>query len=420
MLAIPTSSVAYEFTRKVYDFLGLNINAIAAEFNSYDLLDVKMLDRRGRPTKNVDYARVATILKQTKPLDKIKLNDNIEEAGESKMQFQAVVGNPPYQVSDGGGTGSSALPIYNNFVDISKSLIPSYISMIIPSRWMLGGKGLDDFRADMINDTHIRVMHDYLDSKFCFSQVSVEGGVCYFLMDCDNTGKCMFVSHSEKGLNKKERLLTDGDSEVIVRSIDAVPIVKKTKDKRGVFSSIVSTRNLFKVNESKLIKTKKPVEVFGRFNNRRDIRYLANYDTKDCRARSFLGKYKVFVSKADGAAGFLGNPVPARVIGLPELGGKNTICTETFLAVGPFDTEYEAKAVMKYMSTRFFRFLVGARKLKNMTQETYSFVPMQDFSKRSDIDWSKSVAEIDQQLYKKYGLDKKEIDFIESMIKPME
>lgn len=420
VLAIPTSSVAYEFTRKVYDFLGLNINAIAAEFNSYDLLDVKMLDRRGRPTKNIDYARVATILKQTKSLDKIKLNDNIEEAGESKMQFQAVVGNPPYQVSDGGGTGSSALPIYNNFVDISKSLIPSYISMIIPSRWMLGGKGLDDFRADMINDTHIRVMHDYLDSKFCFSQVSVEGGVCYFLMDCDNTGKCMFVSHSEKGLNKKERLLTDGDSEVIVRSIDAVPIVKKTKDKRGVFSSIVSTRNLFKVNESKLIKTKKPVEVFGRFNNRRDIRYLANYDTKDCRARSFLGKYKVFVSKADGAAGFLGNPMPARVIGLPELGGKNTICTETFLAVGPFDTEYEAKAVMKYMSTRFFRFLVGARKLKNMTQETYSFVPMQDFSKRSDIDWSKSVAEIDQQLYKKYGLDKKEIDFIESMIKPME
>ena len=99
VLAIPTSSVAYEFTRKVYEFLGLNINAIAAEFNSYDLLDVKMLDRRGRPTKNIDYARVAAILKQTKPLDKIKLNDNIEEAGENKMQFQAVVGNPPYQIS---------------------------------------------------------------------------------------------------------------------------------------------------------------------------------------------------------------------------------------------------------------------------------------------------------------------------------
>ena len=112
--------------------------------------------------------------------------------------------------------------------------------------------------------------------------------------------------------------------------------------------------------------------------------------------------------------------MPARVIGLPEFGGKNTICTETFLAVGPFDTEYEAKAVMKYISTCFFRFLVGARKLKNMTQETYSFVPMQDFTDKSDIDWSKPIKDIDKQLYKKYGLDKKEIDFIESMIKPME
>ena len=139
----------------------------------------------------------------------------------------------------------------------------------------------------------------------------------------------------------------------------------------------------------------------------------------DKRAQRFLGKWKVFVSKADGAAGQLGNPIPARIIGKTVLGEPQTICTETFLAIGPFETEREAINVSKYAETKFFRVLVGARKLKNMTQDTYSFVPLQDFSPLSDIDWRRSIPEIDQQLYAKYHLTEDEISFIESMIKSM-
>ena len=125
------------------------------------------------------------------------------------------------------------------------------------------------------------------------------------------------------------------------------------------------------------------------------------------------------MSKADGAAGQLGNPIPARIIGQGVVGDTCTICTETFLAIAPFNSEIEANNVIKYCRTKFFRFMVGIRKLKNMTRDTYKFVPMQNFTESSDIDWSKSIADIDAQLYAKYNLTDEEITFIESMIKPM-
>ena len=128
----------------------------------------------------------------------------------------------------------------------------------------------------------------------------------------------------------------------------------------------------------------------------------------------------MFISKADGAAGQIGNPIPAKILGKPEIGGNNEICSETFLAIGPLGTEIESKNVAQYLKTRFFRFLVGIRKTKNMTRDTYHFVPLQDFKGNRDIDWSVSVDEIDQQLYRKYGLSEEEIGFIEKMIKPME
>lgn len=341
---------------------------------------------------------------------------------EKNMKFNAVVGNPPYQVLDGGGTGSSAQAIYNKFVDVSREIAPKYISMIMPSRWMTGGKGLDEFRTTMLNDKRIRLIHDYFDAKFVFPTVAIEGGVCYFLWNKEHEGKCKFVSHSRNSSTVTERFLSEGGADVVIRDAGALSVVNKIPKSKNNFSSLVSTRNLFKVDMDLLETslTNSGYKVLGRFGPTRGYKYLKNYTTKDSRANRFLGKYKVFVSKADGAAGQLGNPIPARIIGKAEVGGRDAICTETFLAIGPFDTQAEAKNVVKYMSTKFFRFLVGSRKLKNMTQETYSFVPIQNFTDKSDIDWAKSIAEIDKQLYKKYGLDKKEIDFIESMIKPME
>ena len=344
-----------------------------------------------------------------------KANDN------DNMKFNAIVGNPPYQVLDGGGTGSSAQAIYNKFVDIARSFNPQYISMIMPSRWMTGGKGLNKFRESMLNDKHIRVLHDYMDAHDCFPTVAIEGGICYFMWDRDSPGKCHFVSHTHDTTVKTERYLSENSSDVLIRDAGALSILSKVKSEDKSFSTLVSPRNLFKINTQELETDHTPMcyQVLGRFDGARGLKSLKSYKTTDDRAQNFLGKWKVFVSKADGAAGQLGNPIPARIIGKAELGAPMTLCTETFLAIGPFATEHEAKIVIKYAATKFFRFLVGARKLKNMTQDTYSFVPLQDFTPSSDIDWNKSVPEIDRQLYAKYKLTEKEVAFIEKMIKEM-
>lgn len=360
--------------------------------------------------------------KSEKFIEKAKTGSTYNSKNKEKdMRFNAIVGNPPYQVIDGGGTGSSAQAVYNKFVDVARLIKPDYISMIMPSRWMTGGKGLDDFRLSMIKDKRIRKLHDYLDAKICFPTVAIEGGVCYFLWNREEEGLCEFVSHSKDAALTVERFLDDGDSNVIIREIGALPIVDKIYYDKGSFSALVSVRNLFKIDsgalETSLVNN--GYKVFGRYDSKRSYKYLRAYSVDDERIRLFVDKWKVFISKADGAAGQLGNPVPARIIGKAEIGGPNILCTETFLAIGPFDTEAMAKNVVKYMETKFFRFLVGARKLKNMTQDTYSFVPLQDFTDKSDIDWSESVENIDKQLYKKYGLTEEEIAFIEKMIKPM-
>ncbi len=336
-----------------------------------------------------------------------------------KMKFNAVVGNPPYQTMDGGGTGSSAQAIYNKFVDVARLLKPKYISMIIPSRWMTGGKGLDKFRESLLNDKQIRLLHDYLNANECFPNVSIEGGICYFRWELDNEGKCTYVSHLHNSKEISERYLSEFSSDVVIRDSNALPILKKISINNDNFSNLVSPRNLFKV-DIQLIKSsyeENDLKIFGRFNGTRSLMYVST--TLNDRALRFIGKWKVFVSKADGAAGQLGNPIPARIIGNAVLGDCNTICTETFLVIGPFDTMCEANNVIKYLTTKFSRFLIGVRKLKNMTQETYSFVPLQDFTSSSDIDWSQSISDIDKQLYEKYGLSEEEINFIEKMIKPM-
>lgn len=324
-----------------------------------------------------------------------KANDN------DNMKFNAIVGNPPYQVIDGGGTGSSAQAIYNKFVDIARSIKPRYISMIMPSRWMTGGKGLDKFRESMLDDKHIRVLHDYMDAHDCFPTVAIEGGICYFMWDKDSQGKCDFISHTNGSVISTERYLSEDSTDVVIRDAGALSILAKVKSSNGNFSALVSPRNLFKIDVSCLKSDYAPsyYKVFGRFDGIRGLKFLKSYETKDERAQKFLGKWKVFVSKADGAAGQLGNPVPARIIGKTVLGDPMTICTETFLAIGPFINENEANNVSKYTETKFFRFLVGTRKLKNMTQDTYSFVPLQDFTETSDIDWNKAISVIDQQLY---------------------
>lgn len=390
--SVCTSKLAYEFTRKIYELLSLPVSHIFDKFTSFDILQK-------------ENKKQSTILQELK-----------------SMNFSAILGNPPYQEVDGGG-GSSARPIYDKFIGFTTLLKPSFVTIIIPSRWMTGGKGLDDFRANMLSNHHIRVLHDYLNASDCFTNVAVEGGICYFLIDSFNEGKCEFFSHTTTGITSLERYLDDNDSDVVVRNAGALSILVKVKKKTTrSFSEKILARNPFGISNYEQGISTTPLtgglKVFGRFDGGRDFRYLpANFTLS--KGTEVVGSWKVFLSKADGAAGQLGNPIPARIIGQGVVGDTSTICSETFLAIAPFSTEEEANNVTTYCRTKFFRFMVGIRKLKNMTRDTYKFVPMQDFTASSDIDWSKSVEEIDAQLYAKYNLSPEEIAFIESMIKPM-
>lgn len=273
--------------------------------------------------------------KQTQFIQKVLKKSFWNLGGNEQMKFNAIVGNPPYQIMDG-GNGSSSIPVYNLFVTTAINIKPQFTSMIMPSRWFSGGKGLDDFRAFMLNDKHIRVMHDFMDASKCFTNASIEGGVCYFLYDDANEGKCKYFLHQANNETTfTERYLKQNDKvDIVIRDNLQQSILDKVMGKTDKFlNSIVYPRNpfgIFSFEESNVSK----YTILGRFDNKRDVRGLLDLNcvTKN---KELVTQYKVFVSKADGAAGQIGNPIPAKIIGDPEFGNVNQVCTETFLAMGP-------------------------------------------------------------------------------------
>ena len=334
----------------------------------------------------------------------------------SMLKFSAIVGNPPYQIMDGGNGGSST-PIYNKFVEVASKLEPLYSSLIIPARWTTGGKGLKNFRENMISDKHIVVLHDFFESKKCFPTVEIEGGVCYYLRDSENEGKCKVITQWGNGRTCETlRYLQEEEYDIFIRDGNAISILKKVTKKKGFVSfgdKLVHSRNYFGLTSFPNIASDSTgkIKILGLENRKRVWKYVDAYNNSSPEFdKNMVTKHKVFASKADGAAGQLCNPVPARIIGNGEYGSPHSVCTETFLAIGPFETANEAKNVLDFMKTKFFRFLVGIRKLKNMSQDTYSFVPVLDFKKS----WN------DQSLFKEYDLDSEEVKYIESMISSME
>lgn len=337
--------------------------------------------------------------------------------GEKEMKFDAIIGNPPYNINSS--------PIYNRFVEASIKVNPKYISMIMPSRWFSGGRGLNNFRKQMISDRRLSILHDYIDSSECFSNVSIEGGVCYFLWENDRDGKCKIINHTPDGKIKiEERYLSEEEEiDVLIRDDISLEILRKVLSKKEIsFSKMVYSRNAFKIDstyENYFSKVETNLRILARIDNYRQYRYLSDKFNL-LSGTELIGKYKIFMSKADGAAGQLGNPIPAKIIGKPEFGMKNDICTETFLAIGPINTKEEMYNVAKYLKTRFCRYLIGIRKLKNMTKSTYSFVPMQNFTNESDIDWTSNIDSLDEQLFKKYDLSEDQIEWIKKRITRVE
>lgn len=321
------------------------------------------------------------------------------------MKFDVIISNPPYQMSDGGGMGTSAMPIYHKFIQTAKKLNPKYITMIVPSRWFSGGKGLDDFRDEMLQDNRLCEIHDYIEAADCFPGVQIKGGVCYFLWDSQHSGMCKVTTHKGNDVGETiERPLLEDGCETFIRYNEAIDILRKVQHfKEKSFEDFVSVRRPFGLDSNY-----ESTHTYGK-----DILLYRNggttYIARDEIARNpeWVNEYKVFISKAGSGS----DTFPHQILGVPFVGKPETAATETYLLIGPFGNETICKNVCEYISTRFFRFLVLLKKsTQNAPKGVYQFVPVQDFTKV----WT------DEELYKKYNLTEEEIAFIESMIKPMD
>ncbi len=345
------------------------------------------------------------------------------------MKFTAIVGNPPYQQNDGSGASNdAAMPVYNRFVDIARQSNPQYLSLIMPSKWMIGGRGLQKFREDFMSDTHIEVMFDYEDSSECFTNQHIDGGICYFRWNRDYKGMVDYVYKDVTGkTERKKRYLKDGNTNIVIRDTRRILLINKVA-KEESFSTIVSSTQPFGIRKdlfnnpekySSITISDKPFDnsvlIWGVKGIKGGARRTSCYIDRDVVSKNaeWISKNKLLFTTS--------YSTNATVPPVPILAGPNVIGTETFLVIGPFKTKTEMTNCNKYIQTKFFRlYLFFGKGTMQVSKEVFQFVPLQDFTSKSDIDWSKTVAEIDGQLYKKYKLTNDEIAFVEGMIKPME
>ena len=347
------------------------------------------------------YDRVETIESYAYPF----IHKPIKEILKKDMQFDVIIGNPPYQMSDGGNS-ASAMPIYQHFVQQAKKLKPRFLIMITPSRWFAGGRGLDAYREEMLNDNRIEKIVDYADSQDCFPAVIIGGGVSYFLWNREYHGKCTVVNIAKEIKSETQRCLNEYP--VFVRSNEAINIIHKL----GLFtslSSIVLPSNPFGFRTFIRGESKPSLDSIALINSE-GVGYVKRSDVlKNIDA---IDKFNVILTRAmsggnkpmsDGKYQII--PSTMKVMNAGE------ICAETYICIGKFSNKKEADNLVSYLKTNFCRFMM----LQAMTsiminKDVFRFVPLQDFSHP----WT------DEMLYKKYNLDEDEISFIESMIRPME
>ena len=333
------------------------------------------------------------------------IHKTIKEIFHKDMQFDVIIGNPPYQLSDG-GFGISAMPIYDRFITQAKRINPRYLVMIVPARWYAGGKGLDDFRDEMLHDDRLRIIHDYPQAYECFPGVQIKGGVCYFLWNRDNRGNCTIITHQNGEIgDPMTRPLLENGSDVFIRYNEAISILHKVISmKEPSMADIVSSRQPFGLSTNFHGENQYQKGFLKLYENQGESYVSEDMITKN---RQDIGSYKVFISRAGSGS----DSFPHPILGVPFVGEPNTVSSETYIYIGPFDSKVTCENVISYIKTQFMRFLIMLRKVtQSTTREVYKFVPMQDFSHP----WT------DEMLYEKYGLDKDEIAFIESMIRPME
>ena len=332
----------------------------------------------------------------------------------NNMNFDVIIGNPPYQLNVGVEKENYAIPIYHRFVEQAKKLNPRYLTMIIPARWYAGGRGLDEFRNTMLTDNRLRIIHDYPDAADCFPGVQIKAGVCYFLWDRDNRGNCSVTTHLNNEIDGPlERPLLENDTKTFIRYNKSISILHKVyKHEIDNFSSLVSPQTpfglvtSFKGNSKRINHNDLKLYISG---NEKEYKGGVAYVPMDMitKGKNMIPWHKVYIGKAGSGS----DSFPHSILSVPFYGEPYSVCNQTYLVIGPFENKVICENTISYIKTRFFRFMVLLKKnSQDAMREVYSFVPLQDFSKP----WT------DEELYKKYNLTEDEIAFIESMIRPME
>ena len=345
------------------------------------------------------------------------------------MKFNAIVGNPPYQLMGAAG-GNNDAPIYQDFALISTKLTNKYISLILKANWMSPSGGrenlLKDYRIHMLQCGNISKLTLYPNSKYLFKTAEIKGGVCYYLEDKTKKQLCTFSVYENNEMVTDVRDLAS--LELIIRNPVIQGIVKKVEEinksqNNGNVESIISNDTPFGIPSNPRTSSKTPFKVYKENakehdvllyhieNQVRKVEYVSYKDIK--KNVQDIDKIKVLNTCSGGSGN---DPM---VLGRPELAPKHSVCSQSYL-YSIFSSVEEAKNFIKYIRSKFLRILVSAIKITQAApNRVYKFVPLQDFTSQSDIDWSVSIPEIDEQLYHKYGLSDDEISFIEKMIKPM-
>ncbi|WP_423222706.1 Eco57I restriction-modification methylase domain-containing protein [Candidatus Amarolinea aalborgensis] len=347
------------------------------------------------------------------------IKTRVAELFGGQMQFDVIIGNPPYQLSDD-GFGTSAAPIYQHFVEQAKALEPRYLSLVIPARWFAGGKGLDEFRESMLADNRLRSIDDFLSASDVFPGVGLKGGVCYFLWNRDHPGPCQVTTHfKDWPVSTDSRQLLEEGVDVFIRFNQGLSILKKVMALESGETQSLSLPESKRFD--RIVSARKPFGLETTFKGTvargaGDVLVYQNGGTGYMPRSSIsigahlIDKWKVFTGRAAPGTGNR-DTYPHRIISTPFIGEPGSISSETYLCIGPFDSRSEAESALSYLSCRLTRLLILLHKpSQDTTRKVYTFVPLQDWTRR----WT------DEDLYAKYGISADEIAFIEKVVRPMD